>query len=232
VLLAWSAAAGNDPERRQARRFRLLSGPGLALYGVAATFASVDWVMSLEAGWYSTIFPLIFVSHHVLTGMAVALVATIALALHGRAEERLDSELLRDLGNLLLAFVMIWAYLAFSQYLLIWSENLPEEIPWYLRRLRGGWEWAALALVLFQFAAPFLLLLFREVKEDPRRLLTAAVAILALQFVSWLWLIEPSFESGPAWGGLLDVSAWAGLGGLWSWWFLGQLPRRMGGPAA
>src|SRR5205823_4398645 len=102
----------------------------------------------------------------------------------------------RDLGNLLLAFVMMWAYLSFSQFLLIWSENLPEEIPWYLKRTRGGWLWLALLLVVFQFSLPFLLLLSREIKQDPRRLAVVALLVLVMRYLDVFWWIEPAFSEG------------------------------------
>jgi len=126
---------------------------------------------------------------------------------------------------LVLMFVMMWAYLSFSQYLLIWAENMPEETPWYLRRLRGGWEWVALLLICFQFAAPFVFLLFRDVKEDRHRLAMIAGLVLVMRFVDVCWWIEPAFE-GLSWYVLLDVVAVAGMGGLWLWWFLWQLGRR------
>src|SRR5438094_6905720 len=131
----------------------------------------------------------------------------------------------RDLGNLLLTFVMMWAYLSFSQFLLIWSENLPEEIPWYLRRTRGGWLWLALLLVVFQFCLPFLLLLSREIKQDPRRLAAVALLVLVMRYLDVFWWIEPAFSDGVYFYVLVDIAALAGLGGIWIWHFLNQLGK-------
>jgi hypothetical protein len=119
---------------------------------------------------------------------------------------------------------MIWAYLSFSQFLIIWSENLPEEIPWYLRRIRGGWQWLALILIVFQFSLPFVLLLSREIKENPRRMAAVAVLVLAMRYLDVLWWIEPAF-GGVTFYVLLDIVALVGMGGIWIWYFLGQLVK-------
>ena len=158
------------------RRCSTLSGPGLAICGVTVTLASIDWIMSLEPQWYSTIFPPLYGAGQVLSGMAFSVVVVMLLADHLPLAGMIHAQQRRDLGNLLLAFVMMWAYLSFSQFLIIWAENLPEEIPWYLHRIEGGWQWIAIALVLFQFAMPFLLLLLRDAKENSQRL--AGIALL------------------------------------------------------
>jgi hypothetical protein len=230
VLLAgflnrWSAqqdeAAGGVGSER---RFRLLSAPGLAVYGLTITFASVDWLMSLEPRWFSTIYPAVFGVGQALGGMAFAALVLVFLAEYPPLSGVLRPVHFRDVGNMLLMFVMFWAYLSFSQYLLIWAENMPEETPWYLRRLRGSWGWVALALIFFQFVAPFASLLFRDVKENPRRLAAVAVVVLLMRFVDVVWWTEAAFE-GVSWYLLLDVAALAGMGGLWLWWFLWQLGR-------
>jgi hypothetical protein len=206
------------------RRFRLLSGPGLVLYGLTITFASVDWVMSLNPDWYSTIWPPLFATSQVLNGLAFAITIFVLLAAHRPLSETVDPQLLRDLGNLLLAFVMLWTYMSFCQFLLVWVGNLPEETPWYLLRGRFGWQWVALALFLFNFAVPFLLLLQRDVKENPGRLARIAVLILVMRFVDILWWVEPtSSHEGQYFFWLLDLAAWAAVGGVWVWLFLGQL---------
>jgi hypothetical protein len=132
---------------------------------------------------------------------------------------------LHDLGNLLLAFVMLWAYIAFSQYLITWSGNLPEEIPWYLHRLRGGWEWVGLILLLFHFALPFVLLLNRGVKRRAGLLGGVAAAILALRLADLFWLTAPAFHPQGLRIHWLDLLLPAGLGGLWIAVFLQPLLR-------
>ena len=226
-LNRWSARQDEDAPAGvgSERRFRLLSAPGLALYGLTVTFASVDWLMSLEPRWYSTIYPAVFAVGQGLAGIAFAALVLVFLAEYPPLSAVVRPVHFRDVGNLVLMFVMMWAYLSFSQYLLIWAENMPEETPWYLRRLRGGWEWVALLLICFQFAAPFVFLLFRDLKEDRHRLAMIAGLVLVMRLVDVCWWIEPAFE-GLSWYVLLDVVAVAGMGGLWLWWFLWQLGRR------
>ena len=223
LLYTWSMA--QDRGSFNDRRFRQLSGPGLALYGGTITFASVDWVMSLEPRWYSTIYPVIFAVGQILEAMAFSIIVLVYIGSQPPFEKLLGPTQRRDLGNLLLAFVMMWAYLSFSQFLLIWSENLPEEIPWYLKRTRGGWLWLALLLVVFQFSLPFLLLLSREIKQDPRRLAAVALLVLVMRYLDVFWWIEPAFSDGVSFYVLLDLAALVGLGGIWVWYFLNQLGK-------
>jgi hypothetical protein len=120
----------------------------------------------------------------------------------------------------MLTFVMFWAYFAFSQFLLVWAGNLPDEAPYYLKRMRGGWQWVGLALIVFHFSVPFLVLLFRDVKESGPYLLAVALGVLLMRFVDVLWWIEAAFpHDGSAFFWLLDVAAFVGVGGLWVWWF-------------
>jgi hypothetical protein len=223
LLYAWSVA--QDRGSFNDRRFRQLSGPGLVLYGGTITFASVDWVMSLEPRWYSTIYPVIFAVGQILEAMAFSIIVLVYISAQPTFEKLLGRTQRRDLGNLLLAFVMMWAYLSFSQFLLIWSENLPEEIPWYLKRTRGGWLWLALLLVVFQFSLPFLLLLSREIKQDPRRLAAVALLVLVMRYLDVFWWIEPAFSDGVSIYVLVDLAALVGLGGIWVWHFLNQLGK-------
>ena len=121
---------------------------------------------------------------------------------------------------------MVWAYLSFSQFLLIWSENMPEESVWYLYRIRGGWQIVALALVVFQFAIPFCLLLSRDVKEQLRRLRFVATLVLGMQAVNLFWWVEAAYPGSMLLYWLLDLAAIVGIGGIWIWTFIWQLNRR------
>jgi hypothetical protein len=233
ILNRWSLRQDADAAFPP-RRFRLLSGPGLAVYGFTITFASIDWVMSLNPHWYSTIFPPLFATGEVLTGLAFAITVLLLLSAYRPLAGVLYPQLMRDLGNLLLAFVMLWAYMSFSQFLLIWVGNLPEETPWYLQRgfqLRLGWadpyRWVALALLLFHFAVPFLLLLQRDIKDKARYLAAIAVGLMALRFLDIFWWVEPTYDhAGQYLFWLLDLAALAGIGGLWVFCFLGELQTR------
>jgi hypothetical protein len=224
-LNRWAAEpdGAHGPSRK--RRLPAVSGPGLVLYGVTITLASIDWSMSLEPNWYSTIYPVLYAVGQILTAFAFA-VAVLALLARGPLAGVVRPQHLRDLGSLMLTFVMFWAYMTFSQFLLIWVGNLPEEIPWYLRRTRDGWQWVAVALAVLHFAVPFLLLLLRAVKEDGRWLALTAGWLLLVRFLDVFWWIEPAYpHDGQYLFWLLDVGAVVGVGGVWTWWFLGQLRR-------
>jgi hypothetical protein len=221
----WSAAQDRTGDPRLVERLRKLSGGGIVLWGVMVTFAAFDWVMSLEPHWFSTIFGMLFIAGQGLG--ALAFVIVVAFLLSGREVFRrvLAPTILNDLGNLLLAFVMIWAYLSFAQLLIIWAGNLPEEIPWYLHRISGGWNRIAVALAAFHFAVPFLVLLGRGDKRHLERLALIAGGILVARLLDLFFLVMPEF-----YGNLrvhwLDIAAVAGLGGIWLTVFAWRLERR------
>jgi hypothetical protein len=226
LLNIWSVRQdheGSSP--RLERRFRLLSGPGLVLYVLAGTFAAIDWVMSLEPHWSSTIFGISLLVGQGLNAFAFTIAVAALLARQQPLSDAISPKVFKDLGNLLLSFVMLWAYMAFSQYLLIWSGNLPEEATWYVHRLRGGWWWIGLALIVLHFAVPFVLLLSRDLKRNFRTLAMVAVALMAMRLVDIFWLVTPAFVPSLRvhW---LDVAAPVGLGGLWLALFLGRLRRQ------
>ena len=207
-------------------RLPTISGPGLIAYGITVTFAAIDWVMSLEPFWKSTMFPPLYAIGQVVAGFAFATVMAVVLSKYPPLAGRVTPKHLRDLGGLLLTWVMFWAYFAFSQFLLIWAGNLTDEVPYYLKRMRGGWEWVGVALIALHFFAPFLLLLFREVKDNATALLCVALGVLVLRFVDNLWWVEAAFpHPGTSLYWLLDVAAFLALGGVWVWWFAGRLRR-------
>jgi hypothetical protein len=205
-----------------AARFQLGSGLGLVLFALTTSFAAVDWIMSIEPHWFSTIYGLQFIAGVVLTALACMVPVLSLLSNYEPLKETMKPSHFHDFGNLILAFVLLWAYLAFSQYLITWTGNLPEEIPWYLNRTRGGWQWIGLVLVVFHFAVPFAVLLSRTAKRSARMLTRVALAILVLRLVDMIWLVEPAFSSvlTVPW---MDVLAPIGIGGLWIASFLWQL---------
>ena len=217
---------GRNLESRSGPQASAPQCAGLVLFALTITVASIDWVMSLEPHWSSTIFPVLFAAGQGLEGMAFAVAVLILLAARLPLADVVQPAHRRDLGNLLLMFVMFWAYLSFSQFLLIWAENLPEEIPWYLRRLRDGWQWVAVLLILLQFGVPFLLLLSRQVKESPQGLAYVAMLVLAMRVLDLIWWVEASFVDGMSLYLLFDVAALVGLGGIWLWWFLWRFRQR------
>lgn len=229
-LTQWSAEQDHSADagvnRTFVERLQTLSGPGLVLYGLTVTFSSIDWVMSLEPQWYSSIYGMIFMVADGL--LALAFVIGVVYFLSRREPLATVSApwVFQDLGNLLLAFVMLWAYTSFSQFLIIWIENLTHEIPWYLHRLAGGWAAIAAALVLLKFALPFLLLLSRWVKQKTAMLFGIAVLIAAAQLIEMWWFIAPTFHADGLWLHWTTVLAPVGIGGLWFGMFLGQLQGR------
>jgi hypothetical protein len=226
-LNKWSLIQDHQPDDQQlARRFRLLSGPGLVLYGLAVTFAAIDWLMSLEPHWYSTIYGVMVMVGQCLTAFAFAIAIAAFLATRPPLSQVLSAAHFHDLGSLLLAFVMLWTYMAFSQYLIIWSGNLPEENIWYIHRQQGGWQWIGLAVLVFHFVLPFLLLLSREVKRNARLLAGIAGGILLMRFVDLFWLIVPAFHPTGFTLHWMDVAAPIGLGGIWLAIFMWQLGGR------
>jgi hypothetical protein len=197
------------------RRLKSASGFGLAAYVLSMSFASFDWGMSLEPHWFSTIYGVHFIVGQGLSTLALAIVAAAFLARHEPFSRWLSPRHFHDLGNLTLAFVMLWAYVSLSQFLIIWSGNLPEEIPWYLKRIGPAWQSIALLLVLLHFAAPFVILLVRGSKQNARTLSRLALALLLVRYLDVYWLIAPAFHEGafaPHW---LDVLAPLTLGSLW-----------------
>lgn len=204
------------------------SGTGWALlvYVLTVSFASFDWVMSLEPTWSSSIYGAMLMVGNVLSALAFSIVVLDRLA--HKQKTHVEADVAHDLGNLLLAFVMLWAYMALSQYLIIWSANLPEEIGWYLARQRGGWQIVAIVLILFQFALPFLLLLARQGKRKLSSLAKVAGFILAMRVVDVFWLVAPDFSPGRFSIHVLDFAALLLVGGTWISAFFGRL--REGAP--
>ena len=217
-------APGNDIAWR--RRFEKLAAPGLVLYAFTITFASIDWVMSLDPHWGSTIYGMLFICGQGLSAFAFVIAVTVLLAQHEPFSEVVRPDHLLDLGKLMLAFVMLWAYCSFSQWLIIWSGNLPEEITWYVHRLGAGWEYVGVVLIAFHFALPFLLLLSRDLKRNGRLIAGVAIFIIAMRFVDLYWLIEPNFVKEQFYIGPMDFIAPIAIGGIWVAAFFWQLRSR------
>jgi len=221
-LTKWSAEQDHPPMRDNSARFKALSGPGLILYGFTITFAVIDWIMSIDPRWISTIFGLSFLIGQVLAALCFAVVVERILFRYKPMSELLKPEQVQDHGKFMLTFIMMWAYFAFSQWLIIWAGNLPEEITWYMRRLHGGWGYVGLFVVLFHFAVPFVFLISRPFKRDITRLVWLAVWLLLMRYVDLFWIIEPNFSAtfNVTW---LDVVVPIAVGGLWLAYFFRNL---------
>ena len=223
-LNRWSLAQDRTADALYTKRMRLLSGPGMVALIFTVTFASIDWYMSLEPEWFSTIYGFIFVASWSLSALAFVIAVMATLTKEEPMKHVVAPLHFHDLGKLLLALVMLWAYFAFSQYLIIWSGNLPEEIGYYLERIHGAWGAVIIAIALLHFAAPFLFLLSRDLKRDPRKLVLVAVLILVMRMIDLLWMLVPAFkEHHWIW---LDAIALLGFGGLWLGLFAWQLGKR------
>lgn len=225
LLNKWSAEQDNPPAKDTGHRFRVLSGPGLVLYAFTLAFASIDWVMSLNPAWISTIYGLLFLAGECLSAVCFVVAVVAILHRHGRVAEFMKPGYIHDYGNLMLTFIMVWAYFSFSQWLIIWAGNLPEEISWYLRRLHGGWQVIGLLLALFHFAVPFAFLLSRPLKRNVAKLVYLAVFLLIMRYVDMFWYIEPTFHERFAlsW---LDVVVPVAIGGFWLALFFRYLKQR------
>jgi hypothetical protein len=224
LLNKWSLAQDRTADNRYTRNMRLLSGPGMVVLIFTITFASVDWYMSLEPEWFSTIYGFIYVASWSLSALAFVIAAMAGLSDQEPMKRIVAPLHFHDLGKLLLALVMLWAYFAFSQFLIIWSGNLPEEIGWYIVRIHGAWGATIIIIGILHFAAPFLFLLSRGLKRNPHRLVLIAVLILIMRCVDLIWMLAPAFK-GHHWI-WLDAIAFIGFGGLWLAFFTWQLGKR------
>jgi hypothetical protein len=226
VLDRWSQQQDESGGRAVNRRLQLTSGPGLVWWGLSVTFMAIDWVLSINPHWFSTIFGLLFMAGQGLNALAFLITLTIIMSRRPPLDGVITPRHLHDLGKLMLALVMVWAYFSFSQFLIIWSGNLAEEIPWYVRRLNGGWQYVGLSLVFLHFALPFALLLSREVKRSERLILRVCVIILVMRMVDLYWLVMPDYRQGGFGVSWMDFATPVALGGIWLWAFTSQLNKR------
>ncbi|HEX7295167.1 MAG TPA: hypothetical protein VF251_05400 [Pyrinomonadaceae bacterium] len=233
-LNRWSLAQDRTADPYYTKRMRMLSGPGMVLLIFTVTFASVDWYMSIEPEWFSTIYGFIYVAAWAVSALAFV-IATMAVLSKREPLNHIVAPLhFHDHGKLLLALVMLWAYFAFSQFLIIWSGNLPEEIGWYTKRMHGVWGALIIGVVILHFALPFLLLLSRSLKRDPRKLVIVAAMILVMRVIDLLWMLRPGFSGGHSEGAApnvllviaLHVVGFVAIGGLWLGLFARELGKR------
>lgn len=221
-------------------RIQRLSGAGLVFYALAVTFAGVDWIMSLNPHWYSTIFGFLMMGGQGLAALAFTIVISALLFKTEPMSGLLKPHHFHDLGKLMFAFVMLWAYFNFSQYMLTYAANLIEEVPYMITRTSHGWQYLALFLVIFHFAVPWLLLLSRDLKRNPGRLVVVAVWMLFVRFADLYMMVSPEFDASGG-GNLhllagehashffvhwLDLAAPLAIGGLWLWMFFTELRQR------
>lgn len=219
-----------------AEKMRAFSAPGLLIFTVSATFAYIDWILSADTQFFSTVYGAMILIGDVVQSFALTLVAMILASRGDRFGGRVNAKILHQIGNMMFAFVIFWTYLTASQLIIVWPANLPQELMWYLDRVGGFWKWLALVIALSMFAIPFLALLSQTRKRDPKRLIRVAIWLLVARIIDLYWIVEPTYRSssnmsllGTSHGFAIywtDFAAFFGVGGIWVYAFLGQLRRR------
>ncbi len=203
--------------------WRKISAPGMILFALTTTFAAIDWIMSLDAHWYSTIFGAYYFAGAAMSAMAVTLILVIYLHKNNVLRETVTSEHYHDLAKLMFAFIVFWAYMAFSQYFLIWYANIPEETIWYKHRWEGTWKTITLVIVIGHFCLPFLMLITRAAKRSGNYLLFVAFFMLAMHYIDMYWLIIPNLHHHGPHFSWVDLSALLAIGGPFIWYFWTKL---------
>lgn len=211
-------------DRLLRRRFKLLAGPGIILYVFVMTFAAIDWAMSITPHWASTIYGFLFVAGQLISSMALMIAIVVLLSRTAPMAGLIHKRHIHDLGKFLLTFILLWAYFSFSQLLIIWSGNQPEEITFYRSRLYGGWGAVAVVVLIFHFFVPFFLLLSRDLKRNPRLLPMVAIWMIFMRLVDLFWITRPEFtlRAFPTW---IDIVVPIALVGLWLGYFAFNLQK-------
>lgn len=223
MLLARKTADDADPVEQN--RAKTISAPGLIVFAFTVTFAGVDWIMSLEPHWFSTMYGAILLVGQALSTLAFSVLILTWLSRREPFAGLLRPEHFHDIGSLIFAFTVLWAYTSFSQFLIIWSGNIPEETPWYIRRSNNGWQIVAAILMLFHFAVPFFILLNRFIKRRAALLSRVCIFLIFMRLVDLFYWIEPAFHDKNFGFHWMDLLAPIGLGGIWLWVFLWQLKQ-------
>jgi hypothetical protein len=214
TLTAWSAEQDRSGDPALVRKFSILSGAGLVIYSLTVTFAMVDWTMSVNPHWFSTMWGPLYMVGQGLSAFAFSIAILILLSQTAPLSRVVTSHHLHDLGKLLFAFLMLHAYLSFSQFLIIWSANLAEEIPHYLVRWDSGYQYVSVFMIVGHFALPYALLLSRDVKRDFRRLRLIATWVLMARIVDYYWHVAPEFHHDKLTVGILDFATPIAIGGV------------------
>jgi hypothetical protein len=216
-------------------RIQNLSGFGIVFYAASITFASIDWTMSLYPEWWSTVWGMLFMVGQVLSTFAFTIWLFTRLSRTEPVSRIFKVDYLHDFGKLMFAFVVLWGYLSFSQWLIIWSGNMLSEIRWYIMRLQNGWQYFGTILIFVHFVFPFALLLSRNTKRSIRRVVMIAFLLLFMRMVDLFWLTAPNFYPGGAQGGLerfgkADAAMYVlcpiAMGGIWLFFFYLRLGKR------
>jgi len=213
-----------DPTLRE--RMRAFSAPGVLVFVLTATFAYIDWILSADAQFYSTVYGAMILIGDVLQTFALTILVMILTSRGDRFGGRVNAVILHDLGNLMFAFTIFWTYLTASQLIIVWPANLPQELVWYLNRVHGFWKYLAVAVALSMFAIPFLALLSQTRKRDPRRLMRVCIWLLAARVIDVYWIVEPTYRRHGFWMSWTDFAAFFAVGGIWLYVYVRRLRQR------
>jgi hypothetical protein len=222
----WSREEDRGAALGWLKRLRRLSGPGLVIYGVTITFAAFDWLMSLNPEWFSTIFGLLIIGGQALSATAFMILVAALLSTREPMASVFQPRHFHDFGKVMLTFVMVWAYLAFSQLLIIWAGNLPREIAFYLPRMQSSWRWVGVLLIVLHFALPFALLLSRDLKRRAVWLASLAGLVLVMRVIDLFWLVAPEFRRQGLTVDWFDPVTVIGICGVWLALFVRELKAR------
>ncbi len=225
-IYRWSDQQDQTGDPGLKERMRRFSAPGCLIVTFTATFAYIDWILSADAQFFSTIYGAMLLFGDVLQTFALVILVLILTSRGDRFGGRINPVILHDLGNMMFAFTIFWTYLSVSQLIIVWPANLPQEIQWYLVRVRGGWTIGAWLVATTMFLVPFLGLLSQARKRDPKRLMRVAIWILAARAIDMFWIVEPTFRTKGFAIYWTDFAAFIGIGGVWVFLFLGHLRRR------
>lgn len=228
LLVRWSRQRDANPSPALTARMRNTSAVGLVLMTLTVTFAGIDWLMSLDPAWTSSIWGLIVVTGALVAGFAFAVLVVALRANRPPFAEFTSPALFNSFGSLLLAFLMLWGYMSISQVILFYAGNLPEETIWYVQRTAGGWVLTALAIALLGFVIPFSLLILRPAKRNPRLLAAVCALLLVMKFINWYWLVQPTFDDNTLIAGALTAVLGVVIGAVWLLvfrWQYGKAPE-------
>ncbi|REJ84165.1 MAG: hypothetical protein DWQ36_17215 [Acidobacteria bacterium] len=224
-LLSRNSAKQDEGDEKVTVRMRMISGPGIVLFVLIGSFASFDWLMSLEPHWFSSLFGFYFISSTALAAMLFMIVCAWWLHRQQPLDDVLTKRHFHDYGKFTLALVMFWAYMTLSQFLITWSGHIPEFTQWYDARNTGGWKSYTVPLIVLHFFVPFLILLSASLKKQPSKLVLVALYMLVMRFFDLYWQAAPNWHETLTFH-WLDVTTLVAVGGLWLFVFVRELKRR------